>query len=120
MEYKGTYLKYVATATGAFSLRDHEWRIVFWCGSKKATFTKKNVGDAFQLSCDQKGMGMKPRSDGSWVFLLDTDFFGTGRINVATYADIPDRDFDPDANFDDLPGIRREIRKSSLITVLSL
>ena len=44
MEYKGTYLKYVATATGAFDLRRHEWKVVFWCGSKKVTFTKKNVG----------------------------------------------------------------------------
>ena len=63
---------------------------------------------------------MKPRSDGSWVFLLDTDFLGAGRINVATYADIPDADFDPDQNFDDLLGIRREVRKSSLITIVSV
>ena len=117
MEYKGTYLQYVATSTGAFSLTDHEWRAVFTCGSKSVTFTKKNVGDAFQLSCDKPKMGMKPRSDGSFVFLLDTDYLGPGRIVAAMYADIPDQDFDPDVNFNDLPSIRREVRRYSLITI---
>ena len=118
-ELTGTFLKYVLTATGAFSPNEHEWKVVFSCGSKSATFTKKNVeGGAYHLSCDQKGMGMKPRSDGSWVFLLDTTFFGPGRIVAVLYADIPDTDFAPNADFADLPGVRRELKRFSLISVV--
>ena len=120
MEYKGTYLKYVATSTGAFSFNDHEWVVVFTCNGHSVTFTKKNVEGGYELSCDKPGMGMKMRDDGSWVFLLDTSDLGPGRITAAVYADIPDRDFDPDRNFDDLPGIRREIRRYSLITITTI
>lgn len=120
-EYNGTYLKYRATSTGAFSFDEHEWVMVFKCNNVKATFTKKNVeSGVWQLSCDKQGCGMKRVSDGSWIFLIDSSVFGPGWLSSALYADIPDEDFDPDANFPTLKGVRREIKGFTLEKMMTI
>lgn len=120
MEYVGTDLKFKASSTGDFSFTEHEWDVEFFIGSKRCTMTKRNSGDSFILTCDQENMGCKPLSDGSWVFLLDTTFFGPGRIIAAVYAMIPDADFDPDQNFPTLDSIRQEVKRASLITLTAV
>ena len=118
MEYVGTDLKYAFSSDGAFSFNEMEWDMEFIVGAKKVTMRKRNVeGGAWQLSCDKPNMGFKPMSDGRWVFLLDSTFFGPGRIIAYLYAYIPDADFDPNENFDTLDSIRNEVRRFSLETI---
>ena len=121
MDFIGTDMKFVATSTGAFSLNDNEWQMVFYVGDAKVTMTKKNVeGGGYELSCDAENMGFKPLSDGRWVFLLDTSFFPQGRLCAILSADIPDADFDPTGDFETLDGVRREVRRYSLDTIAAL
>jgi len=122
MEYVGTDLKYIAESSGAFDLSTMEWDAVFTNGKKACKITKRNTGTdgAYELTCDQDNMGVKPRSDGSWVFLLDTSFFGPGRLFVNFTAYIPDADFDPDEPFDTLDTFRNEVRRQFLINISAL
>ncbi len=120
MEFIGTDLKYRFTSEGAFSFNDNEWDMVFSVGSKTATMTKRNVQGGYQLSCDAENMGCKPLSDGSWAFLIDSSYFGAGRLMAVLYARIPDGDLDPTATFPTLDSIRQEVRRYSLETLCSL
>lgn len=117
MEYVGTDLKYAFSSSGGFSLSDHEWDVVFSVGQKKVTMSKRNTEDAYQLSCDADNMGCKPMSDGRWVFLVDSSFFGPGRLVVVIYAIIPDADFDPTSDFPTLDSNRREVKRFSIETL---
>ena len=118
--YEGGDLKFRFRSTGAFSFDDHEWDIVFSLGAKKCKMTKRNDGDSYILTCDQQNMGMKPCSDGSWIFLIDTTFFGHGRLIAVLTEYIPDADFDPDHNFGSLDGIRSEVDRFSMHTILEV
>jgi len=118
MEIVGTDLKYAFWAGGAFNMTTMEWDMEFVVGAKKVTMRKRNVEGAYQLSCDAPNMGFKPTSDGRWVFLLDSSFFGPGRLVAYLYAHIPDSDFDPNGDFSTLDSIRNEIRKYSLETIM--
>ena len=118
--YTGTDLKFRFRSSGAFSFDDHEWDIVFSLGAKKCKMTKRNDGDSYILTCDQQNMGMKPCSDGSWIFLINTTFFGHGRLLAVLTEYIPDADFDPDHNFGSLDGIRNEVDRFSMHTILEV
>lgn len=121
MEYVGTDLKYAFYSSGAFNFDEMEWDMEFSVGDKKCTMRKRNVeGGAWQLSCDQENMGCKPTSDGRWVFLLDSAFFGPGRLVAVLYAYIPDADFDPTSDFPTLDAVRNEVRRFSLETLSAL
>ena len=120
MEYVGGDLKWKVDSTGAFSLDEQEWDMVFFVGTKKVTMRKRNVPDAYELTCSEKNMGFKPCSDGGWVFMLDSSFFGQGRLIAVLYAFVPDPDFDPDPDFPNLDGIRNEVRRFSLETLSNL
>ena len=115
----GNDLKFKMTSDGAFSPSEHEWDAEFYIGTKVCKMTKRNVDGGYQLTCNQENMGVKPMSDGSWVFLLDTTFFGSGRLMVKFTAYIPDADFDPTDDFPTLDSIRNRVERYSLITVLS-
>lgn len=117
---EGNDLKYRVTSTGAFSWSEHQWDVTFVCGGKSCKMTKRNLeGGAYALTCDQKNMGCKPLSDGSWIFLLDSAFFGHGRLEVIVNEYIPDADFDPNANFPTLDGFRNEVDKQFLTPIYS-
>ena len=117
----GTDLKFRVTSSGAFSWTEHEWDVVFKVGSKACKMTKRNNGGGgFTLTCDQKNMGVKPRSDGSWIFLLDSAYFGHGRLYAYVTEYIPDTDFDPNGTFTTLDGIRNEVQRESLISIATL
>lgn len=120
MEYIGTDLKYLFSSSGDFSFDDEEWDMVFMVGNKRATMTKRNAEGAYILTCDAENMGCKPLSDGSWVFLLDSSYFGAGRLYAVLYAQIPDADFDPTSTFSTLDSYRREVKKFSLETIIDL
>lgn len=114
-------MKFRMTAKGAFIPEEHEWDVVFVSASgKEVKFTKRNADGGMTLSCDQEGMGVKLISDGSFIFLLDSEFFGLGTIKAVTTAYIPDEDFDGDATFPDLGGIRTELRRSYIINVIEV
>lgn len=118
MEIVGNDLKYAFSSTGAFNFNEMNWDMEFVVCDKKVTMRKRNVDSrTWQLSCDQKNMGCKPMSDGRWVFLLDSAFFGPGRITAYLYAYIPDADFDPDTDFPTLDSIRNEVRRFYLETI---
>lgn len=120
MEFIGTDLKYRFTSDGAFSFSSMEWDMVFSVGSKSVTMTKRNVEGGYQLACSAENMGCKPLSDGSWAFLIDTSYFGAGRLMAVLYARIPDADLDATATFPTLDGERQEVRRYSLETLCSL
>lgn len=119
--YEGTKLKYKMSATGAFIPNAHEWDVLFKSESGESVkFTKRNVDGGWELACDREKMGVKPMSDGGWVFLLDTSILGAGPVTAIVTAYIPDEDFDPDRNFEDLDGIRTELRRMYITNVLAL
>lgn len=118
MNYVGNDLKYVFSASGDFSFDEMEWDMVFSVGSKSARMSKRNVpSGGWELSCTAPNMGCKPLSDGSWVFLLDTAFFGPGRLVAVLNAHIPDADFDPTEEFPELDSIRNEVRRFALDSI---
>lgn len=117
-EIKGTDFKYKFTSSGAFSLDDHEWKIVFSVNNSSATITKtNNAGGGYTLTCDKENFGAKSLGDNQWIFLLDSSIYGKGRIEALLYAYIPDSDFDPNASFPTLDGIREEIKRYWLDSV---
>ena len=119
MEYIGNDLKYAFRSDGAFDMMAMEWDMEFYVGAKVVTMRKRNVEGAYQCSCDQKNMGFKPMSDGRWVFLLDSKFFGQGRLEARLMAYIPDADFDPTEDFPTLDTFRNEVRKFSIETLMN-
>lgn len=122
MEFIGTDLKYLVNSTGEFSLDDNEWDVIFRVDSTEVTMTKRNTddGQAWTLTCSAENMGMKPCGDGSWVFLIDSSYFGEGRLTAVLYAYITDADFDADTDFSTLDGVRTEIRRYSLETLVTV
>lgn len=118
MEYVGTDLKYAFSSRGAFDFNTMEWDMMFFIKDKKVTMRKRNVGGGvWQLSCDKPNMGCKPIADGRWIFLLDSSFFGPGRIVAVLNAHIPDADFDPTSEFPTLDTKRNEVRRFLLESV---
>ena len=118
MEYIGTDLKYAFSSTGDFDFSEMNWDMEFFVGEKKVRMTKRNLeGGGYQLSCDAENMGCKRTSDGRWVFLIDTTFFGPGRLIAVLHAYIPDGDFDPSRDFTTLDKTRNEVRRFSLETI---
>ena len=121
MEYIGTDLKYAFSSEGGFDFTTMEWDMDFFVGAKVVHMTKRNVSEGvYELSCDKPNMGFKPLSDGRWVFLLDSTYFGSGRLIAVLYAYIPDADFDPTEDFPTLDGNRDEVRRFSLETLGAL
>ena len=119
--YKGTDLKFRFRADGAFSFNDHEWDIAFTVGAKSCKMTKRNQpGGAFIVTCDKQNMGVKACSDGSWIFLLDTTYFGHGRLVAVLTEYIPDADFDPTETFPTLDSVRNEVARFSMHNILDI
>lgn len=122
MDFIGTELKYRLTSLGEFSLNEHEWNLVFRVGAKKVTFEKRNTddGEAWEITCSKPNMGVKPCPDGSWLALIDSAYFGEGRLIAELFAFIPDANFDPSPDFPTLDSVRTEVRRYSIETLTDL
>lgn len=108
----GTDLKFLFSSEGAFSFAEHNWEMVFYVGNKKCTMTKENTqGGGYIKTCSAPNMGFIILPDGRVVFLLDSAFFGPGRLYAELTCHIPD------VEFATLDKMRDEVHRYSIQTI---